>query len=253
MSILNESLAGRLSDFGRTSSVQATESTAPENNLSYVRGSTHLPLRYMTIPQLLREAVSLFGPREAIVCPQQDIRLSYYEFDRAVDELASGFLAMGLQKGDRIGIWSPNCYEWVPDPVRHRAHRAMLVNINPAYRLFRAGICPQQGGCKAHRDRACVQEQSLSRDAARRWRPRWNDCEPGRLRADKLPHLRTVIVHGEESEPRPVQSFDRVRTLGGPAQQLRLRSGDRGRTRRRMTRSTSSSPLARQATPRAPR
>jgi fatty-acyl-CoA synthase len=99
MSILNESLAGRLSDFGRTSSVQATESTAPENNLSYVRGSTHLPLRYMTIPQLLREAVSLFGPREAIVCPQQDIRLSYYEFDRAVDELASGFLAMGSAEG----------------------------------------------------------------------------------------------------------------------------------------------------------
>jgi len=220
MSILNESLAGRLSDFGRSDKAQAIESSEPENNLSYVRGSTHLPLRYITIPQLLREAVSLFGPREAIVCPQQDIRLSYYEFDRAVDELASGFLAMGLQKGDRIGIWSPNRYEWVLTQFATARIGLVLVNINPAYRLSELEYALNKVGCKALVT-ARTFKSSNYLEMIQALAPEIEACAPGRLRASRLPHLRAVIVLGEASEP-GVFSFDRVRTLGGPAQQLRL-------------------------------
>ena len=98
MSILNESLASQISGWS-SQSEQPEESSAPRNDLSYVRGPSAPSLAYVTIPQLLRDAVSRFGPREAMVFCEQNIRMSYYDLDRAVDELASGFLALGLEKG----------------------------------------------------------------------------------------------------------------------------------------------------------
>ncbi|MDP2119020.1 MAG: AMP-binding protein [Hoeflea sp.] len=220
MSILNESLAGRLSDIGRSGAAHASDSTAPEDNLSYVRGGVHPPLRYKTIPQLLRDAVSLFGPREAIVCPQQGIRLSYYEFDRAVDELASGFLAMGLTKGDRIGIWSPNRYEWVLTQFATARIGLVLVNINPAYRLSELEYALNKVACKALVTARAFKTSNYL-EMLRTLAPEIESCEPGRLQAARLPHLRAVIVLGGAEEP-GLFGFDRVRTLGGPAQQLRL-------------------------------
>lgn len=112
MSILNESLARRISDWdARTDAPDA--SVAPMDGLSYVRGPSEPPLAYVTIPQLLSGAVSRFGPRDAVAFCEQGVRMSYYDLDRAVDEVASGLLALGLAKGDRLGIWSPNRVEWV--------------------------------------------------------------------------------------------------------------------------------------------
>ena len=93
MSILNESLASRISGWD-ASTEPAAEMLAPVGGVSYLRGANFPPLAYITIPQLLREAVARFGPREALVFCEQDIRLSYYDFDRAVDELASGLLIL---------------------------------------------------------------------------------------------------------------------------------------------------------------
>lgn len=69
---------------------------APHDGKSYVQGPKYPELAYATIPQLLRDAVSRYGPRDALIFP--NARLSYYDLDRAVDELASGFLALGLEK-----------------------------------------------------------------------------------------------------------------------------------------------------------
>ena len=99
MSILNESLATRISDWAPQTE-KTTDTIAPQDGQSYVRGPSTPPLAYITIPQLLRDAVSRFGPRDAVVFSEQNIRLSYYDLDRAVDELASGLLALGLEKGD---------------------------------------------------------------------------------------------------------------------------------------------------------
>ena len=62
--------------------------------------------------------------------------MSYYDLGRAVDELASGLLALGLDKGDRVGIWSPNRFEWVLTQFATAHAGLVLVNINPAYRLL---------------------------------------------------------------------------------------------------------------------
>jgi len=224
MSILNESLAGRISDWGSKSEVPAG-STAPEEGQSYVRGPSHPPLAYVTIPQLLNGAVSRFGPREAVVFREQAVRMSYYDLDRAVDELASGLLALGLEKGDRVGIWSPNRVEWVLTQFATARVGLMLVNINPAYRSKELEYALNKVGCKAliaARSFKASDYSAMIRDLA----PELEDCEPGRLRSARLPHLRSVVIMDEEPGA-GAYSFDGLRRLGGPAQQLRLPEIDR--------------------------
>ena len=147
MSILNESVAGRIRTFGTESSGPDTADLAPRDGRSYVQGPSSPPLVYATIPQMLGDAVSRYGPRDALIFP--DRRLSYYDFDRAVDELASGFLALGLEKGDRLGIWSPNRLEWVLTQFATARIGVVLVNINPAYRLSELDYALNKVGCKA--------------------------------------------------------------------------------------------------------
>lgn len=221
MSILNESLADRLgaSQQKRSQSSGSIGST-PVDGKSYVKGSIDQELRYITIPALLREAVSRFGPREALVFQDTGERLSYYDFDRDVDALASGFLAMGLEKGDRIGIWSPNRYEWVLTQFATARIGLVLVNINPAYRLAELDYALNKVGCKA----LVLARQFKTSDylkMVQHLAPELEHAEPGRLKSVKLPNLKSVIVMGDESGPGTFR-FDEVKTLGGPAQQLRL-------------------------------
>ena len=219
MSILGESLAGRISNWGSATET-ATETIAPLDGQSYVRGPSHPPLAYITIPQLLRNAVSRFGPRDAAVFHEQGIRMSYYDLDRAVDELASGLLALGLEKGDRVGIWSPNRFEWVLTQFATARVGLVLVNINPAYRLGELEYALNKVGCKA-----LISAKSFkSSDYAgmiRNLAPELDDCEPGRLQSTKLPNLRSVIIM-DEKPCKGAYSFDELQKLGGPAQQLRL-------------------------------
>lgn len=224
MSILNESLAGRIAEWNGATP-EAHAGGAPVEGMSYVRGVSTPPLAYVTIPRLLRDAVSRFGPREAMVFCQQGVRMSYYDLDRAVDELASGLLALGLEKGDRVGIWSPNRCEWVLTQFATARIGVILVNINPAYRQSELEYALNKAGCKA-----LISAKSFkSSDYAamiRSLAPELETCAPGRLRAARLPHLRSVIVM--EDEPGPgVYSFAELQRLGGPAQQLRLPDVDR--------------------------
>ena len=224
MSILNESLASRVAEWA-PESVPTMESIAPQDGQSYVRGPSTPSLAYITIPQLLRDAVSRFGPRDAAIFPEQGIRLSYYDLDRAVDELASGLLALGLTKGDRVGIWSPNRLEWVLTQFATARVGLILVNINPAYRVGELEYALNKVGCKALIAAQSFKSSNYA-EMIREIAPELVECEPGRLHAAKLPHLRSVILM--EGTPGPgVYSFDALRKLGGPAQQLRLPEIDR--------------------------
>lgn len=219
MSILNESLATRISDW-QSNTETPMETIAPLDGQSYVRGPSHPPLAFITIPQLLRDAVSRFGPRDAAVFHEQGIRMSYYDLDRAVDELASGLLALGLKKGDRVGIWSPNRFEWVLTQFATARVGLVLVNINPAYRLSELEYALNKVGCKA-----LIAAQSFKTSdytgMIRKLAPELEECQPGRLDSAKLPHLRSVIIMDDQPDP-GAYSFDDLRNLGGPAQQLRL-------------------------------
>ncbi|MCV2891171.1 AMP-binding protein [Ruegeria aquimaris] len=224
MSILSESLSSRISGWDTTTEA-APETLAPQGGMSYVRGPSNPPLTYITIPQLLREAISRFGPREALVFCEQGIRLSYYDLDRAVDELASGLLALGLEKGDRVGIWSPNRFEWVLTQFATARIGAIMVNINPAYRLAELEYALNKVGCKTL---ICARSFKTSDyvGMVRHLAPELDSAAPGRLHSAKLPHLRSVVVMGDE----PVAgtySFEALRRLGGPAQLLRLPAVDR--------------------------
>ncbi|SPJ30831.1 AMP-binding protein [Falsiruegeria mediterranea] len=219
MSILSESQAARISDWD-SKTTTAGNTLAPQDGQSYVRGPSAPALAYVTIPQLLREAVSRFGPREAAVFSEQDIRMSYYDLDRAVDELASGLLALGLDKGDRVGIWSPNRVEWVLTQFATARVGLVLVNINPAYRLGELEYALNKVGCKtliAAKSFKTSDYEGMIRQLA----PELDDCEPGKLRSHKLPHLRSVVLMDDQPGP-GAYSFKDLQNLGGPAQQLRI-------------------------------
>ena len=219
MSILNESLARRISDWeARTDA--PTETIAPKDGLSYVRGPSEPPLAYVTIPQLLSGAVSRFGPRDAAVFCEQGVRMSYYDLDRAVDEVASGLLALGLGKGDRLGIWSPNRVEWILTQFATARAGVLLVNINPAYRPAELEFALNKVGCKALVAASSFKTSDYSA-MIRSLAPELEECEPGRLRSARLPQLRSVVLM-EEKPGAGTYSFEELRGLGGPAQQLRL-------------------------------
>src|SRR5512139_3311061 len=116
---------------------------------AHVKGSTAAKLLDLTVPALLARTVQRFGARPGLVVRQQKIRWSYAEFAAAVDRLASGLLALGLIKGERIGIWSPNRYEWVVTQFATARAGLVLVNINPAYRLAELEYALNKVGCKA--------------------------------------------------------------------------------------------------------
>ena len=105
--------------------------TAP---LSYASGTSAKPLLGETIDANLRRSAARFGEREALVDVPTGRRWTYAELDAAVDEVARGLLARGIQSGDRVGIWAPNCAEWFLTQYATARIGAILVNINPAYR-----------------------------------------------------------------------------------------------------------------------
>jgi len=101
---------------------------------SQVSGPTSPPLRVDTIGQALEHAARTWPRQEALVSVHQGIRLSYAELNARADRIGAGLLALGLKRGDRVGIWSPNGVEWTLIQFATAKAGMILVNINPAYR-----------------------------------------------------------------------------------------------------------------------
>lgn len=113
---------------------------------SYVSGASNVPLLGQTIGENLRETVAKFPQRDALVCVEQSYRATYAEFWEQVEQVAKSFLALHVRKGDRVGIWSPNRYEWVLVQYATARIGAILVNINPAYRASELSYVLTQSG-----------------------------------------------------------------------------------------------------------
>jgi fatty-acyl-CoA synthase len=101
---------------------------------SYVSGAAGAPLLGDTVGAALASSVERFPDREALVSVHQSVRYSYCDFAGEVERVALGLLALGIEKGDRVGIWAPNCVEWTILQFASARVGAILVNINPAYR-----------------------------------------------------------------------------------------------------------------------
>lgn len=104
-------------------------------NLSYAHGISDIPLKGETIGQNLRQIASVFPQREALVSPYQNYRATYSEFLTQCEQVAKALMAHGIKRGDRVGIWSPNRYEWVVVQYATALMGAIMVNINPGYKL----------------------------------------------------------------------------------------------------------------------
>jgi fatty-acyl-CoA synthase len=115
---------------------------------SYARGDESTPLLEETIGANLERTIERFGEREALVSCAQGLRYTYSELGAAVDELARALAAAGLGRGDRLGIWSPNCAEWTLVQYATAKLGVILVNINPAYRTSELHYALTQSGCR---------------------------------------------------------------------------------------------------------
>jgi fatty-acyl-CoA synthase len=116
--------------------------------LAYSHGTSAIRLIGQTIGQNLRDTARRFPDRDALVVPYQNVRLTYGEFDSTVDILAQSLLAVGIDTGDRIGIWSPNNAEWVLIQYATARIGAILVNVNPAYGTSEIEYALGQSQCR---------------------------------------------------------------------------------------------------------
>ncbi len=168
--------------------------------LSHATGAATPPLLEHTIGQALDATVAAHGQREALVVPHQGVRWSWAELAERADALAAGLLALGLQPGDRVGIWAPNCAEWVLTQFATARAGLVLVNVNPAYRRSELEYALNKVACKAlvlapalkTSDYIAIVNELLPELAA---------SAPGALQAAALPQLRWVIRLGDAGTP----------------------------------------------------
>ena len=114
--------------------------------LSYIHGASPVPLLGETIGQNLDRTAARVPDNDALVSVHQGVRMTYAEFHAAVEEVARGLLALGVEPGERVGIWSPNNAEWVTLQYATAKAGAMLVNVNPAYRTSELAYALGQSG-----------------------------------------------------------------------------------------------------------
>jgi fatty-acyl-CoA synthase len=167
-------------------------------DLSYVSGASAKPLLGLTIGAAFDATCVAHPDITALISRHQKIRWTYAEMKTRVDALAAGLLALGLEPGDRIGVWAPNCAEWALTQFATAKAGLILVNINPAYRLSEAEYALNMVGCKALVT-AVAHKTSEYLHMLRELAPELNQARPGDLHAERLPALRLVITLGEQA------------------------------------------------------
>jgi fatty-acyl-CoA synthase len=188
--------------------------------LSYVCGTGPVPLLYKTVGGVLEDAARRWGERPALIVRQQNIRWTYRELNEAADRLAAGLIKLGLQPGDRVGIWSPNRYEWVLTQFATAKAGLILVNVNPAYRISELEFVLNKVGCKA----LILAPNFKSSDYVgmlRQLAPELATSAVGDLQSARLPTLRTVILTDDARVP-GFMPFRSVETLGTDIERERL-------------------------------
>ena len=160
--------------------------------VSYASGSSDKPLLGSTIGEFFNHAVKLYADREAVVSIHQQVRLTYRQLAERVDNLAKAFIGAGFQKGDRIGIWSPNNVEWLITQYATAKAGLILVTINPAYRSHELAYVLKQSGCKGlilqNQFKSSNYEQMLCELC-----PDLRNVKPGKLVSNDYEQLTTII------------------------------------------------------------
>src|SRR5450830_1910920 len=189
---------------------------------SYVHGAHPTPLIGATIGAHLAAIAARHQDADALVIPHQDVRWSYAEFDRRCTDLAAGLLRLGLQPGERIGIWSQNRAEWVLTQFATARAGLILVNINPAYRRSELEYVLEKVACSALILAPAFKSSdylAMVQDVV----PELRQAQGGNVRSARLPALRHVIRLGSEATP-GMRNFDTLLAAPDTAQLERLRA-----------------------------
>jgi len=168
--------------------------------LSYVHGVGTTPLIADTIGGALNRAAERWGDRDALVACHQQLRYSYRQLRDEADRAARALIALGVQRGDRVGIWSGNCAEWMITQYAAAKAGALLVNVNPAYRLRELEYALTHSGvsvliaARAFRSSDYVQ-------LLLELMPELRTTGTGPIQAERVPSLRRLIYVGIDGEP----------------------------------------------------
>lgn len=170
-------------------------------SLSYAHGIADKPLVGKTIGDLLDEIADQFAENDALVSVFEKRRFTYATFRQEIDRCARALLALGINKGDRIGIWATNCVPWVLLQFATAKIGAILVSINPAYRLYELEFALRQSECnvlvsgESFKDADYVQMLHMVIPELRAAYPRRD------FHSDKLPHLRRIVFLSSQRQP----------------------------------------------------
>jgi fatty-acyl-CoA synthase len=167
---------------------------------SYVHGACATPLRCDTLGAAFDSSAARFADRDALIMRHQNVRWSYAELRRRVDNMGASLMRLGLKPGERIGIWAQNCAEWVVTQFATAKAGLILVSINPAYRRAELKYALQKAGCRA----LIISPRFKSSDYLEIFgsiAPEMDRCTPGELAAQSLPDLRFVIRLGDQKTP----------------------------------------------------
>jgi len=187
---------------------------------SFVSGPSSQPLVHRTVDGVLKAALAGGDSRPALIVSHQSRRYTFAELDAGVDRVARGLVACGLQSGERIGIWAPNCAEWVLTMFAAARAGLILVNINPAYRASELAFALRHVGCRA----LVFAERLRSSHYATLLEsliPELRSANVGDLRSQHFPELRLLVQIGGK----PVAgglSFEALKAAGGPAETAAL-------------------------------
>jgi len=188
------------------------------NELSYVKGPTEEPLIEKTIGRMFDEIASAYADNQALVSKHQRLSYSYGQLRNKVDELAVALLGFGVKRGDRVGIWSPNCAEWVLIQFATAKVGAILVNINPAYRVGELEYALNQSGVSllitAKQFKTSDYHWMIAQLAPEiKKLPRIGAGEE--ISAARVPALRRIVTLGENGvSPPSMLSWDRFLEIG---------------------------------------
>lgn len=159
---------------------------------SYTRGRQDRPLLTQTIGQAFDATVARLGEQEALVARHQRLRYSWRQLAEQVESCARALMALGIETGDRVGIWAPNCAQWCILQVATAKVGAILVNVNPAYRVGELEYVLRQSGCSwlvcadafKHSDYHAMVQALV---------PELATAAPGQISSAALPALRGVV------------------------------------------------------------
>ena len=180
-----------------SSSLRGQAAVSHSSRLSYVSGPGSPPLMGLTIGQVVDRAAEMYGEREGLVVTHQNIRRDYLQLQREINNLAAGFINLGLVPGDRVGIWGPNTHQWFITQFAAAKAGLILVNINPAYQSSELHYCLNKVGVKCLVAADSFKTQDYHKMLTEIM-PELETGAPGGLSSEAVPSLRSVVMMSDK-------------------------------------------------------